>query len=115
MPKANSSQRKRRVCNHATILYNDELCKREASHNITISQTATGHVFHSTSFASNLETGTLINSDSADPWTTGFFNSNTEAFVVDSPPDELLDLDPLESQPDPKDRCTVRMPFTIYL
>jgi hypothetical protein len=114
MPKANSSQRTRRVRNHATFLYDDEPCNEEGSRNITVSQTTTGRVLRSTALASKPEPGTSINGD---PWTTGFFDSNTEAFVVDSPPvwapDELLDSNSLESQPEPKDWCMVRIPFTF--
>ena len=113
MPKANSSQRTRRARNRATVLYDDDPCEGEAGHNIMISKTVTGRVLRSTALASELDAETTINSDFADPWTTGFFDSNSEAFVVDSPPDELLDLDPLESQPKPKDRHMVRMPFTF--
>jgi hypothetical protein len=93
------------------VLYEDEPC--EGGRNITISQTTKGRVLRSTALASKVKTGTSINSDSADPWTTGFFDSNTEAFVVDSPSDELLDFEPLKSQPEPKDRRTVWMPFTF--
>jgi hypothetical protein len=99
------------------ISYGDEPCSSGGGLNITVSQTATGRVFRSTALASKLETGTSSNGDFADPWTTGFFDSNTEAFVDDSPivwaPDELLDSDLLESQPEPKDRRTVRMAFTF--
>jgi hypothetical protein len=117
MPKATNSQRTRRVRNRATISYGDEPCGDGGGRNITVSQSATGRVLRSTALASKLETGTSSNGDFADPWTTGFFDSNTEAFVDDSPlvwaPDELLDSVPLESLPEPKDRRMVRMAFTF--
>jgi hypothetical protein len=77
-----------------------------------------GRVLRSTAPASKLEeAGASINGDFADPWTIGFFDSNTEAFVVDSPPvwapEELLDSNPLESQPEPKVRRMVRISFTF--
>ena len=126
MPKANSSKRTRRVRNRVTVFYGDEPHEGKGGRHITVLQTGSGRVLHSTTLASKLETGTslAINGDFADPWTTGFFDSNTEAFVVDSPKDsppvwapddsELLDSDPLESQPEPKDRRSmVRMPFSF--
>jgi hypothetical protein len=118
MPKTSSSQRTRRVRNRATVFYDDEPCKDEGSRNITVSQTAMGRVLRSTAPASKLEeAGASINGDFADPWTIGFFDSNTEAFVVDSPPvwapEELLDSNPLESQPEPKVRRMVRISFTF--
>ena len=112
MPKANRT-RTRRVRNRPIVLYDDEPCEGEDGRNITISQTATGRVLHSTSLASGLETGSSLNRDLPDPWTTGFFDSNTEAFVVDSPSDELLDFGPLKSQPEPKVRRMVWMVFTV--
>src|SRR6266849_4628051 len=117
MPKANNSQRTRCVRNHATISYGDEPCSSGGGLNITVLQTTTGRVLCSTALASKLETRTSSNGNFADSWTTGFFNSNTEAFVDDSPivwaPDEFLDSDPLESQPEPKDQHMVRMAFTF--
>jgi len=92
------------------VYYDDE---GAAGRHITVSQTATGCILRSTGLASELQTGTPINGNSKDPWTTGFFDSNSEAFLVDSPPDELLDFVPLESQPEPKDRRIVRMPFAF--
>ena len=112
MPKANRT-RTRHVRNRPIVLYDDEPCEGEDGRNITISQTAAGRVLHSTSLASGLETGSSLNRDLPDPWTTGFFDSNTEAFVVDSPSDELLDFGPLKSQPEPKVRCMVWMVFTV--
>jgi len=115
MPKAKSSQRTRRVRNRAVVSYTDEPYEDERGRDITVSRTATGRIIYSTTLASKLETGTSINGDFADPWTTGFFDSNTEAFVVDSPPvwapDGFLDSDPLEPQPEPKERRMVRMSF----
>jgi hypothetical protein len=116
MPKANKSKRTRHILNRATTLYDDdESCEGEGGHHITISRTASGHIIRSSTLPSELETETSINRDSADPWTAGFFDSNTKALIVevDSPPDELLDFDPLESQPEPKGRRMVRMPFTL--
>jgi len=113
MPKSKSKPT-RRPRNRATILYGDEPRKGEGGRDYTISRSATtGRVSRNTHvLAIERETGTSINNDSADPWTAGFFDSNTEAFVVDSPPDELPDFDSLESQPEPNNRRTVRMPFT---
>jgi hypothetical protein len=117
MPKVNSSKRTRRIRNRVTVYHDDEPCDDEGGRDITASRTTTGRIVHSTTLASKLETGTSINGDFADPWTTGFFDCNTEAFVVDSPPawtpDEFLDSDPLESQPEPKDKRMVRMSFTF--
>jgi hypothetical protein len=113
MPKANnSSQRTRRARNRATVLYNDGPYKCEAGRDITVSQTATGRVIHSSVLAREPETGR----DPANPWTTGFFDPKTEeTFIDDLPSDEFLDFDPLESQPEsePKDRRKVRVFFTF--
>jgi len=111
MPKASSSQKTSHICNRATVFYEDELCKGKGVHNITVLQSTTGHVLYSITLASKLETGASINGDIVDPWTIGFFDSNTKAFVVDLPPvwapDKLLDPDPLESQLEPKDQHMV--------
>jgi hypothetical protein len=116
MPKAKTSKRTRRVRNRAVFSYDGDPCEGEGGHDITIAQSAKGHVLRTT-HTSKLETETSINSDFADPWTTGFFDFNTEAAVVDSSPvwtlDELLDSDPLESQPEPEERHMVRMSFTF--
>jgi hypothetical protein len=115
MPKSTPNKRTRRVRNRPTYTYADDPREVESRRNITVSQTTSGRILHSNTLATKLvETRASINGDFADPWTTGFFDSNTEAFVIDSPPaDELLDSDPLESQPQPKDRRKVRVPFTF--
>jgi hypothetical protein len=116
MPKANKSKRTRHILNRATTLYDDdESCEGEGGHHITISWTASGRIILSSALPLQLQTQTNHTRDSADPWTAGFFDSNTKAFVVevDSPPDELLDFDPLESQPELKGQRMVRMPFTL--
>jgi hypothetical protein len=118
MPKAKTSKRTRRVHNRATFSRDDDLCEGEGVRDITVARSAGGRVLRTTTFASERKTGTSINGDFADPWTTGFFDANTEAVVVDSDDspvwalDELLDSDPLKSQPEPKERRIVRMPFT---
>jgi hypothetical protein len=113
MPKA----KPRRVRNRATVFYAEKPGERKGGRHITVRQTAAGRILHSTTIARKLETGTPDDNFIDDPWTTGFFDSNTEAFVVDSlpvwAPDELLDSDPPESQPEPRDRRTVRMSFTF--
>jgi hypothetical protein len=60
------------------------------SHDITITQSVAGRILQSTT--------TEGMSDSTDPWTKGFFDNNSEAFVVDSLPDELQDIGLLDSQ-----------------
>lgn len=113
MPKAKNSQRTRRARNHARVLYDNEPYEGEAGRDITVLQSTTGRVIHSTTRASEPETGR----DSADPWTTGFFDSKTGEFIADLPSDELLDFDPLESQPEPepepKDRQKVQVSVTF--
>jgi hypothetical protein len=118
MPKAKTSKRTRRVPNHATFFYDDDPCEGESVRDITVGRSAGGRILRTTTLASRLETGTSINGDLADPWTTGFFDANTEAVVVDSddsPPvwvlDESLDSDLLKSQLQPKERRMVRMSF----
>ena len=117
MPKAKTSKRTRRVPNRATFFYDDNPCKGESVCYTTVKRSAGGRVLRTTS---KLKTGTSINGDSADPWTTEFFDANTETVVVDSndsPPvwalDELPDSNPLESQPEPKEQCIVRMSFIV--
>ena len=115
MPKAKSSQQTRRVRNHAVVSHTDEPYKDKCGCDITVLRTATERIIYSTTLTSKLETGTSINSDFADPWTTGFFASNTEAFVVDLPPvwapDGFLDSDLLKPQLEPKERHMVWMSF----
>ncbi|KAI0280828.1 hypothetical protein BGY98DRAFT_1185291 [Russula aff. rugulosa BPL654] len=117
MPKAKTSKRTRRVVNRATVFY-DNPCEGESIRNITVRRSAGGRVLRTTSIQ---KTETSINGDSADPWTTGFFDANTETVVVDSddsPPvcalDELLDSNPLESQPEPKERCIAESPLEAW-
>jgi hypothetical protein len=55
-----------------------------------ISQTTTGRVLHSMSLTVSLEEDASDMMDViTDPWMTGFFDANTEAFMVDSLPDDL--------------------------
>jgi hypothetical protein len=114
MPKASGSRRTRHARNRATVLYDDGPYEVESGRDITVSWTTTGRISHSTALASEPETG----SDSADPWTTGFFDPKTEeTFIADLPSDEFLDFDPLEPQaepePEPEDRRKVRVSFTF--
>ena len=100
MPKAKSSQQTRHVQNCAVVSYTNELYEDKCGCDIIVSWTTTGRIIYSTTLASKLKTETLINSNFTDPWTIEFFNSNTEVFVVDSPPvwapDGFLDSDPLK-------------------
>jgi hypothetical protein len=118
MPKAKTSKRTRRVRNRATFFYHDDPCKDEGIRDITVARSAGGRIRRTTTL-SKLNIGTSINADLSDPWTLGFFDSNTEAGVADSndlppvwAPDELVS-DPLESLPEPKERRMVRTPFTF--
>jgi hypothetical protein len=78
------------TCNNVTVFYNDELNEGNAGHNVMISQTTTGHVLYSTSLMVSLEEDASNMMDVIiDPWTTGFFDANTEAFMVYSLLDDL--------------------------
>jgi hypothetical protein len=101
--------------NCVTISYDDDPTSEEAYCDITVMQSATGCIFRSTTFVGALE---VASDKSADPWSKGFFDKNSEAFVADSLPDELPNLDTLDLQLDfdeeIKNCFKVRESFTIY-
>jgi hypothetical protein len=94
-----TSKRTKPARKRAKVFYDDDLSEGEGYRDVTISQSRSGRVFRSATRASEREAGTT--SDSTDPWTGGFFDENSEAFVVDSLPDELQDFDTPASQLDP--------------
>ena len=106
----------KRVRNRVTVSYDDDPTSEEAYRDITVMQSATGRIFRSTTFVGALE---AASDESADPWSKGFFDKNSEAFVADSLPDELPDLDTPDLQLDfnegIKDRPKVQESFTIHL
>lgn len=103
------SKSKRTRKRHAQVLYDDDPSEGDSYFDITISQSSTGRisrkVSRSTAFVSERDEGT---SDSTDPWTPGFFEKNTEAFVLDPLPDELQDFDTPVLQLDPDEETKAR-------
>jgi hypothetical protein len=100
-----TSRRTKRARKRVKVFYDDDPSEGDTHCDVTISQSATGCVSRSTALVSEREAGT---SDSTDPWTTGFFDENSEAFVVDSLPDELEDLNMPALQLDPDEETRVR-------
>jgi hypothetical protein len=92
-----TSRQKKRTRKHVQVSYDDDPSEGDAHCDVKISRSATGRFIRSTVSVSDCKAGT---SDSTDPWTAGFFDENTEAFVVDSLPDELQDTPALELEPD---------------
>jgi hypothetical protein len=74
----------KRAQRRVTVLYDDDPSTDGSSRDVTIKQSSTGRL---------LQIATPGASESADPWTQGFFDENSEAFVADSLPDELPDFD----------------------
>lgn len=103
---AQLSRRKRRV----EVLYDDDLRDRDVHSEVTVFQSATGRLSRSTTLVSE---GT---SDSAGPWTPGYFDGNTEPFVLDSLPDELQDFDTpaLQLDPDEETRARPKVLDSVY-
>jgi hypothetical protein len=89
-----TKQRRKRV----KVFYDDDPTEGDVYCDVTISQSSSGRVFRSMTRVSEREAGTTF--DSTDPWTGGFFDENSEAFVVDSLPDDLQDFDTPALQPD---------------
>jgi hypothetical protein len=90
MSNTRPKKRARSTRNNVTVFYDDELDEGDAGRDVTISQTTTGRVLHSTSLTGSLEEDASDMMDAVtDPWTIGFFDANTEAFVVDPLPDDL--------------------------
>lgn len=81
------SRRLKRARKRVTVSYDDDPSMNEPCRDITIMQSSTGRLLHSTTLAN------AGASEFADPWTQGFFDKNSEAFVVDSLPDELPGFD----------------------
>ena len=100
-----TSRRTKRVRKRAKVFYDDDPSEGDTHCDVTISQHATGRVSRSTTLVSEREAGT---SDSTDPWTTGFFDENSEAFVVDSLPDELQDFNTPALPLDPDEETRVQ-------
>jgi len=110
MPPANQPRRPK--CARVKIFYDDEPDEGDASHDVTITQATSGRLLHSTSLASGSQVEPSISGDFTDPWSTGFFDENSEAFVADSLPDDVQDLDVPgsqlpESEQEPKDQRKV--------
>jgi hypothetical protein len=85
-----TSRQTRHLHKRVKIHYDNDSSGGDACRDITITQSVAGHILQSTT--------TEGMSDSTDPWTKGFFDNNSEAFVVNSLPDELQDIGPLDSQ-----------------
>src|SRR3984957_20798965 len=100
-----TSRQTKRVRKRAKVFYDDDPSEGDTHCDVTISQHATGRVSRSTTLVSEREAGT---SDSTDPWTTGFFDENSEAFVVDSLPDELQDFNTPALPLDPDEETRVQ-------
>jgi hypothetical protein len=98
-----SNRRLKRLQKRITV-YDDDSSTGGSCRDVTVRQSATGRLLHSA-------TPRASESADADPWTQGFFDKNSEAFVVDSLPDELPDFDMpdllLDSNEDIKDRPKV--------
>jgi hypothetical protein len=92
-----TSRRSKRPRTRVTVYHDDVPSKGDATRDITITRSSTGRL-HSATLASEPKAGA---SDSTDPWTIGFFDKNSEPFVVDSLPDELQDFDMPDSQLEP--------------
>jgi hypothetical protein len=80
-----ASRRAKRLSKLIKVRHDDD--PGDGSRDITIRQTLGGRVVRTVSVAKP-EAETL---DFTDPWTNGFFDKNSEAFVADSLPDDLLD------------------------
>jgi hypothetical protein len=92
--RTRQQQRRKRV----RVFYDDDPSEGDVYCDVTVSQSSSGRVFRSTTRVSEREAG--MTSDSTDPWTGGFFDENSEAFVVDSLPDDFQDFDTPALQPD---------------
>jgi len=107
------SRPRKRARGSVTVFYDDEPSEGDAGRDVTISQTSTGRILRATSLTNVLEAET---SATADPWTTGFFDVNTEAFVADSLPDDFQEScshDAEESNEELKDQRKVVAIFML--
>lgn len=99
------SRKAKRIRKRVSVFYDDDPIVDEPCHDITATRSATGRVLHSTSLSA------VPSAEIADPWTEGFFEKNSEPFVADSLPEDLLDLDApdfqLDSNEEIKDRPKV--------
>jgi hypothetical protein len=84
------SQRKVRARKRVKVKYDSDPDEGDTSLDITIARTPAARFIRSSTVVGKSEAGTT---DSTDPWTRGFFDEkNSEAFVVDSLPDDLQDF-----------------------
>jgi hypothetical protein len=91
-----TSRRKKRARTHVAISYDDDL-REDDDRDITVVRSTGGRFIHSSTVVREPEARAT---DSTNPWTNGFFDKNSEAFVVDSLPDELQGFDMPDSQLD---------------
>jgi hypothetical protein len=92
-----TSRRKKRARTQVTISYDDDPREGDGCRDITVVRSTGGRILQSTVVVREPEARAT---DSTDPWTNGFFDKNSEAFVVDSLPDELQGFDMPDSQLD---------------
>jgi len=80
-----ATRRAKRLSKLIKVRYDDD--PGEGNRDVTIRQTPGGRVARTVSVG----TPEAVTLDFTDPWTNGFFDKNSEAFVADSLPDDLLD------------------------